>query len=297
MGEIDTSIVDVASVRLYWQKRSARYALSLLDTDVDLASTKVNDNDDVDSRASASATFTASSSSSMSSSAMPSEINLSLFDGFDGENSMGLMAVSSDDCSPRHSSTGTPPPPFQANDLSPIVRNRKNVKTPTRAKDTEIRAPLRVPVRGVQKWHDLQTDMSMDAEQNGNTCKVSSFCTATQTKLIHTRCDGKSKLRPKKNNGVACGAHSAAAFIPDERPGESDEENETSPRRSNKSLPMREQNLFKERPDLSCSNNTNAVMPRKYSIPTKSLLFERLERRVGKQVRNRAKQAGEVSCC
>lgn len=287
MGEIDTSIVDVASVRLYWQKRSARYALSLLDTDVDLASTKVNDNDDVDSRASAS-TFAASSSSSMSSSAMPSEINLSLFDGFDGENPMGLMAVSSDDCSPRHSSTGTPPPPFQANDISPIVRNHKNVKTPTRAKDTEIRTPLRVPVRGVQKWHDLQTDISMDAEQNGNI--VSSFCTVTQTKLIHTRCDGKSKLHPKKSNGVAYDAHSVAAFISDERSDdESDEENQMSPTRSNKSLPLCEQNLFKERPDLSCSNITNVVMPRKYSIPTKSLLFERLERRVGKQVRSRGK--------
>ena len=283
MGEIDTSIVDVASVRLYWQKRSARYVLSLLDTDV--ASTKDNDNDDVDSRASA--TFTASSSSSMSSSSphnlsmLPSEISVSLFDGFDGENPMVLMAVSSDDCSPRHSSTTfMSPPPFQADDISPIVYNHKNVKTPTRAKDSEIRTPLRVPAKGVQPWLDIQTDVGMDAEQN-----VSSFCTGTQTKLIPTVCDGKTKLRPKKSSSV----RSAAAFTPDERSNKSDEENETSPTRSNKSLPMCEQNLFKERPDLSCSNNANVVMPHKYSIPTKSLLFERLERRVGKQVRSRGK--------
>lgn len=284
MGEIDTSIVDVASVRLYWQKRSARYALSLLDTDV--ASTKDNNNDDiVDSRASA--TFTASSSSSMSSSSphnlsmLPSEISISLFDGFDGENLMVLMAVSSDDCSPRHSSTTfMSPPPFQADDISPIAHNHKHVKTPTRAKDSEIRTPLRVPAQGVQKWLDLQTDVGMDAEQN-----VSPFCTGTQTKLIPTVCDGKTKLRPKKS----CGVRSAAAFIPDERPDESDEENQKSPSRSKKSLPTCEQNPFKERPDLSCSNNANVLMPRKYSIPTKSLLFERLERRVGKRVRSKGK--------
>ena len=285
MGEIDTSIVDVASVRLYWQKRSARYALSLLDTDV--ASTKVNDNNDVDSRASA--TF-ADSSSSMSTSSpytlsmLPSEVSLSMFDAFDGENPMVLMAVSSDDCSPRHSSTTfmspASPPPFQADDISPIVHNHKNVKTPTRAKDSEIRTPLRVPAKGVQPWLDLQTDVGMDAEQN-----VSPFCTGTQTKLIPMMCGGKTKLRPKKSSGV----RSAAAFIPDENSDESDEENQKSPSRSEKSLPMCEQNLFKERPDLSCSNNANVLMPRKYSIPTKSLLFERLEKRVGKQVRSKGK--------
>ena len=282
MGEIDTSIVDVASVRLYWQKRSARYALSLLDNDV--ASTKDNNNDDVDSRASA--TF-ADSSSSMSTSSpytlsmLPSEVSLSMFDAFDGENPMVLMAVSSDDCSPRHSSmTLMSPPPFQADDISPIVHNHKHVKMPTRAKDSEMRTPLRVPVRGAQKWHDLQTDVGMDAEQN-----VSSFCAVTQTKLIPTVCGGKTKLRPTKTSGV----RSAAAFIPDERSDESNEENQKSPSRIKKSLPTCEQNLFKERPDLSCSNNANVVMPRNYSIPTKSLLFERLERRVGKQVRSRGK--------
>ena len=282
MGEIDTSIVDVASVRLYWQKRSARYALSLLDTDV--ASTKDNNNDDVDSRASA--TF-ADSSSSMSTSSphtlsmLPSEINASLFDGFDGENPMVLMAVSSDDCSPRHSSTTfMSPPPFQADDISPIVHNHKNVKSSTLTKDSEIRTPLRVPAKGVQPWLDLQTDVGMDAEQN-----VSPFCTGTQTKLIPTMCDGKTKLRPKKSSGF----RSAAAFIPAENSDESDEENQKSPSRSEKSLPMCEQNLFKERPDLSCSNNANVLMPRNYSIPAKSLLFERLERRVGKQVRSKGK--------
>ena len=270
MGEIDTSMVDVASVRLYWQKRSARYALSLLDNDV--ASTKVNNNDDADSRASVS--FAGDSSSSpMSNSAphnlpaIPPEINRSLFDGFDGENPMVLMAVSSDDCSPRHSSTCTPLPPFQANDISPIGHNHKDVISSARACGDKRETPMKAPAKSVQDWPDLQAHRSMGVDQNGN--KVSSFCTATQTKLGHT----------------------CMAVIPDDKSNESDEENQLSPR-TNKSSPTCMQAVFKERPELYGSNNTKAVIPRKYSIPTNSLLFERLEKRVGKQIRSRANNAG-----
>ena len=38
----------------------------------------------------------------------------------------------------------------------------------------------------------------------------------------------------------------------------------------------------------STSNKTKAITPHKYSIPNNSLLVERLERRVGKQLRNRS---------
>jgi hypothetical protein len=81
------------------------------------------------------------------------------------------------------------------------------------------------------------------------------------------------------------------AVIPDDKSNESDEENQLSPR-TNKSSPTCMQAVFKERPELYGSNNTKAVIPRKYSIPTNSLLFERLEKRVGKQIRSRANNAG-----
>ena len=265
MGEIDTSIVDIASVRLYWQKRSARCAQSLLDHDENVANSKVN-NDDADSRASA--TFTASLSSSATRSVpqnltmVPSEINLSLFDGFEGENPMVLMAVSSDDCSPRHSSPSAPPPPFQANGISPIFYNQKGVKPSARGHDAKTGTLVKASAKNVQDCN-LRTDSSMDVEQDES--KVSSFRIVTQNELSHM------------------------AAIPDDNANESDEENQMLPKKMNRSSsPTSMRNVFKERPELSCSNNTKAVIPRNYSIPTNSLLFERLERRVGKQVRSRA---------
>lgn len=265
MGEIDTSIVDIASVRLYWQKRSARCAQSLLDHDENVANSKVN-NDDADSRASA--TFTASLSSSATRSVpqnltmVPSEINLSLFDGFEGENPMVLMAVSSDDCSPRDSSPSAPPPPFQANGISPIFYNQKGVKPSARGHDAKTGTLVKASAKNVQDCN-LRTDSSMDVEQDES--KVSSFRIVTQNELSHM------------------------AAIPDDNANESDEENQMLPKKMNRSSsPTSMRNVFKERPELSCSNNTKAVIPRNYSIPTNSLLFERLERRVGKQVRSRA---------
>ena len=103
----------------------------------------------------------------------------------------------------------------------------------------------------------------MDVEQDES--KVSSFRIVTQNELSHM------------------------AAIPDDNANESDEENQMLPKKMNRSSsPTSMRNVFKERPELSGPDNTKAVIPRNYSIPTNSLLFERLERRVGKQVRSRA---------
>ena len=74
----------------------------------------------------------------------------------------------------------------------------------------------------------------------------------------------------------------------DETDHESDEENNQIKKKPGKHIqPSHKRSVFKGRPDLTTSDKTKAITPHKYSIPNNSLLFERLERRVGKQVRNR----------
>jgi len=283
MAEIDTSIVDVASVRLYWQKKSARCALSLLDV------ASKADNNDADSRSSATSTAGASSVSTSTSApqnvSMPSEINVSLFDGFDCEHPMVLMSVSSDDSSPP-----PPPQPFPVDDISPITRTRKDIKTTVHVDDTNTKTSMKPSTRGVQNWPDLQTDTSMDAEPVEGAKLMSYRRATTQSTLSHTHChsktlhetskDHKSK-HSKKHRDIAPTVRTS-----DENDNESDEENQIKKMPAKHNTSSQKRSVFKERPDLSAYNKTSTITPHKYSIPNNSLLFERLERRVGKQVRN-----------
>lgn len=287
MAEIDTSIVDVASVRLYWQKKTAKCATctSLLDHDVP------------NSRASA-ATFTGSSSASTSAahitSSMPSEINISLLDGFDSENPMVLMAVSSDDYSPRHSSP--PPPPFQVDDISPITCKRKGVESFSQPNNGKKGNPVKASVRGVQKWPDLQKDTNVDVVQDGGevsscTCRAITQNTSTRRlSTCHTSGNEMPKQHPQRQNGAIL----QTTFILEESVNDSDEENQMSLRAKKPSHASR-RSAFNERSELSSSCNTKIFTTQKFSIPAGSLLFERLERRVGKQIRSRAKAKASLA--
>ncbi len=109
--------------------------------------------------------------------------------------------------------------------------------------------------------------------------------THCRSKTLHeTSTDHKSTQSEKDRTKVIA----PTVLNSGETDHESDEENQIKKKPAKHIQPSHKRSVFKEKLDLTTSNKTKAITPHKYSIPNNSLLFERLERRVGKQVRNRS---------
>ena len=109
--------------------------------------------------------------------------------------------------------------------------------------------------------------------------------THCRSKTLHeTSTDHKSTQSEKDTTNVIA----PTVLNSGETDHESDEENQIKKKPAKHIQPSHKRSVFKEKLDLTTSNKIKAITPHKYSIPNNSLLFERLERRVGKQVRNRS---------
>ena len=148
-GYIDTSDINVAEIREYWQDLVVRSSAGRCSSDSQNNSNASSVNSTRSTMLVAPTTCAGPSTSTASSSSL---VNTSLFDGFNSDEPMLLMAVSADSAACMHSTPPSAPPPFQV-DLSPIGcgSNKKSIGI-SKSKHNTV----------VQEWPDLATANNMD---------------------------------------------------------------------------------------------------------------------------------------
>lgn len=160
---VDTSDVNIAEVRAYWRDldRSAAARKCGSDSESSCDSSSVYSYSTRSTAFAAPTTCADTTSTDSSSSFVNMFVNTSLFDGFNSDEPMLLMAVSSDTATCNTPSSTSVPPPFNA-DLSPIVAGSKKKSIETCKPKPHKNTTFTTTCTAVQEWPELATTNNMD---------------------------------------------------------------------------------------------------------------------------------------
>eukprot|EP00562_Extubocellulus_spinifer_P011724 CAMPEP_0178543738 /NCGR_PEP_ID=MMETSP0697-20121206/2745_1 /TAXON_ID=265572 /ORGANISM="Extubocellulus spinifer, Strain CCMP396" /LENGTH=300 /DNA_ID=CAMNT_0020176211 /DNA_START=54 /DNA_END=956 /DNA_ORIENTATION=+ len=282
-GYIDTSDINIAEVREYWRCLVDRSAAARVTTCSNDSATRSADAADasVDGDSTESTIFAPTTCADTSSTVSSlSFLNASLFDGYNGDEPMLLMAVSSDD-SATCTTPPSAPPPFKV-DLSPIVDISKKKST----ENPKPRGSCMADSSPVQEWPDLATTNYMDKISMLRTCATRHgrvHVNNVQSKYKEMKSARSASTRPTSTCDtplLATNTRSDINATPDQDKLE-EFENHT---------PLREQ-WGKEKEDASVQQRTSKQRvafgewphPQNGTASTFSYprLYHRLERRIG----------------